>query len=74
LFVLDWLGGTISKVGKTEKIEPDVSKRKSLNQHRYEDVGLPEHLLPQEVDAMMKAIRKHGGRRVQRDAALVSII
>jgi hypothetical protein len=33
-----------------------------------------EYLLPEEVDAMMKAIKKHGGRHAHRDATLVLLL
>jgi type 1 fimbriae regulatory protein FimB/type 1 fimbriae regulatory protein FimE len=57
---LDTLADTqTSKVGKREKTEPAVPRRKSPNQRRYEDVRSREYLLPEEVDAMMKAINSH---------------
>lgn len=63
-----------SKVGKTEKSALTVFRRKSPNQRRYEDVRSREYLLPVEVDAMMKAIKKHGGRHAHRDATLVLLL
>ena len=59
-----------SKVGKTEKSEPTVSSRKSPNHSKYAEVRSREYLLPEEVDAMMKAIKKHGGRHAHRDATV----
>ena len=63
-----------SKVGKTEKSEPVVSGRKSPNQRKYEEVRSREYLLPSEVDTIMKAIKKHGGRHAHRDATLVLLL
>ncbi|MEH2183374.1 hypothetical protein [Nostoc sp.] len=63
-----------AKVGKTEKTQPAVSRRKSPNQRRYKGVRSREYLLPSEIDAMMKAIKKHGGRHAHRDATLVLLL
>lgn len=72
---LDFLPDTQTpKVGKTEKTAPEVSKRTSPNQRRYEEVRSREYLLPEEVDRMMKAIRKKGGRYSHRDATLILLL
>ncbi len=54
-----------------EKSSPAVKRRLSENQRRYEDVRSREYLLPIDVDAMMKAIKKYGGRHAHRNATLV---
>ncbi|MEI2581163.1 hypothetical protein [Scytonema sp. PRP1] len=54
-----FLNAQSSKVGKMEKTQPAIFRRKSPNQRRYEDVRSREYLLPKEpkeVDAML-AIR-----------------
>jgi len=61
----------LSKVGKIENADPDSQKRKSPNQRTYSEVRSREYLLPEEVDAMMKAIRKRGGRHAHRDSTLI---
>lgn len=59
---LDTLPNTqSSKVGKTEKTEPDVFRHKSANQRRYEDVRSREYLLPSEVDAIIKQTTSWAG-------------
>ena len=60
------------KVGKTEKTELAVVKRKSPNQRKYEEVRSRQYLLPDKVDAMMKAIKKHDGRHAHRDATVLT--
>lgn len=64
----------LSKVGKIENADPDSQKRKSPNQRKYSEVRSREHLLPEEVDAMMKAIRKHSGRYAHRDSTLILLL
>ena len=64
----------LSKVGKIEKADSSSQKRKSPNQHRYSEVRSREYLLPEEVDAMMKAIRKHSGRHAHRDSTLILLL
>ncbi len=61
----------LSKVGKIENVDPNSQKRKSPNQRRYSEVRSREYLFPEEVDAMMKAIRKHSGRHAHRDSTLI---
>ena len=63
-----------SKVGKTEKTKTAVSRGKSPNQRKYVEVRSREYLLPEEVDAMMKAIKKHSGRHSHRDATVVLVL
>jgi integrase len=62
-----------SKVGKTRE-QPESKKRLSPNQHKYDEVRSREHLLPEEVEAMIAAIKKAKGRYAQRDALLVQVM
>lgn len=59
----------LSKVGKTEK-----ETNPSPNQRKYLEVRSREHLLPEEVEAMILAIKQAKGRYAQRDATLVQVI
>jgi integrase len=60
----------ISKVGKTTQ----TTQKPSPNQRKYQEVRSREHLLPEEVDAMIAAIKKAKGRYVQRDALLILML
>jgi integrase len=62
-----------SKVGKTRE-QPELRKRLSPNQRKYEEVRSREHLLPEEVEAMIAAIKKARGRYAQRDALLLQVM
>lgn len=59
----------LSKVGKT-----DPPKRESPNKRKYSEVRSREHLLPEEVEGMRDAIKKHGGRHAHRDSTLILIM
>jgi integrase len=58
-----------SKVGKTEQ-----PKRTSPNQRCYAEVRSREHLLEQEVEQMIAAIKRAGGRYAHRDATLILLL
>lgn len=59
----------LPKVGKTEKF-----LRKSPNARKYSEVRTREHLLPAEVEAMRRAIKKSQGRHTHRDSTLILLI
>ena len=59
----------LPKVGKTEQ-----QQRSSPNSHKYSFVRTREHLLPAEVEAMQKAIKKSPGRHAHRDSTLILLI
>jgi integrase len=63
----------LSKVGKIREM-PESRRRGSPNQRKYEEVRSREHLLPEEVEAMIAAIKKAKGRYAQRDALLVQVM
>jgi integrase len=63
----------ISKVGKMGELS-ESKGRISPNQRKYEEVRSREHLLPEEVEAMIAAIKKAKGRYAQRDALLVQVM
>jgi hypothetical protein len=46
-----------SKVGKIRE-QPESRRRGSPNQRKYDEVRSREHLLPEEVEAMIAAIKK----------------
>lgn len=77
LYTPDFSGGwamttktiQLPKVGKTEKF-----LRKSPNARKYSEVRTREHLLPAEVEAMQKAIKKSQGRHAHRDSTLILLI
>jgi integrase len=62
-----------SKVGKTEN-SVETPPRLSPNQRKYDEVRSREHLLPEEVEAMIAAIKKAKGRYAQRDALLLQMM
>lgn len=62
--------GQSSKVGKTGQ----PVQRLSPNQRKYADVRSREHLLEEEVEAMMAALRRAGGRHAHRDATLIKVL
>ncbi len=59
----------LSKVGKTKK-----HSGQSPNSRKYSEVRTREHLLPEEVEAMRKAIKKSKGRHAERDSTLILLI
>ena len=59
----------LPKVGKTGN-----SLRKSPNARKYSEVRTREHLLPAEVEAMRRAIKKSHGRHAHRDSTLILLI
>ncbi|MDJ0616770.1 MAG: tyrosine-type recombinase/integrase [Calothrix sp. MO_192.B10] len=59
----------LTKVGKTEK-----QQRQSPNSHKYSEVRIREHLLPQEVEVMRSAIKQSKGRHAHRDSTLILLI
>ena len=59
----------LPKVGKMEN-----SLRKSHNARKYSFVRTREHLLPAEVEAMRRAIKKSHGRHAHRDSTLILFI
>lgn len=77
LYALSFSGGwamttktiQLPKVGKTEKF-----LRKSPNARKYSEVRTREHLLPYEVEAMRRAIKKFKGRHAHRDSTLILFI
>lgn len=56
----------LSKVGKTVRSSP--------NSKKYKEVRSREHLLVEEVEAMIQAIKKAGGRHAHRDITLILLI
>lgn len=59
----------LPKVGKTEN-----SLRKSPNARKYSFVRTREHLLPAEVEAMRRAIKKSQGCHAHRDSTLILLL
>ncbi|MBW4473976.1 MAG: tyrosine-type recombinase/integrase [Stenomitos rutilans HA7619-LM2] len=49
-------------------------KRRSPNARKYADVRSREHLLPDEVDMMLAAIKKSNGKHAHRDATLILLL
>jgi type 1 fimbriae regulatory protein FimB len=52
----------------------EQQKRPSPNSRKYTEVRTREHLLPNEVDAMIAAIKKNHGRYAHRDATLLLML
>jgi integrase len=63
----------LSKVGKMME-QPESRRRGSPNQRKYDELRSREHLLPEEVEAMISAIKKAKGRYAQRDALLLQVM